>query len=78
MRNIADLHINEKAIVVHIEHNESVAKYIALGIVPGASVQLLRKSPLNDAYYLKLGNHYLGIREDEAKLIRIEYPLQQN
>lgn len=72
MRSVAELKVNEPAVIAQVLSNDSVAKYVALGLVPGTSIMVKRHSPLKDAYYLKVGNHYVGIREDEAKLIAVE------
>lgn len=74
MRSVAELKLNEPAVIAQVLSNDSVAKYVALGLVPGTSVMVKRRSPLRDAYYLKVGNHYVGIREDEAKLIVVDNP----
>lgn len=72
MRSVAELKVNEPAVIVQVLFNDSLAKYVALGLVPGKSIMVKRRSPLKDAYYLKVGNHYVGVREDEAKLIVVD------
>lgn len=40
---------------------------MAMGLIPGADIMLVRKSPFGGAYYIKAKNHYVALRTDEAK-----------
>jgi len=40
--------------------------------VPKIRLVLVRKSPLGDALYIKLGNHQLAVRKCEADTILVD------
>jgi Fe2+ transport system protein FeoA len=45
---------------------------VSMGLLPGKTIKLLRKQPFNGSIYLELDHHFLGIRIEEAKLIKID------
>lgn len=42
---------------------------MAMGLLPGVSIILIRKSPFGGAYYIKAKNHYVALRSNEAKSV---------
>lgn len=50
--------------------NNIANKLIAMGLLPGSSVQLVRKTPLGNTLYIKANNHFfLALRKQEAACI---------
>jgi ferrous iron transport protein A len=65
-KNIAQLAINERAIVDHFADETLSAQLLEIGLMPGQEVKLLRRGPLGSPLYLKAGKNYLAIRAKEA------------
>jgi len=48
------------------------AKLLALGLLPGTEVTLVRKAPLGDPIELEIRGYRLSLRKKEADLLRFE------
>ena len=44
---------------------------MAMGLLPGSVVELVRKSPFGKTIYIRSGNHYVALRDNEAATILI-------
>jgi Fe2+ transport system protein A len=44
-------------------------RLLEMGLVPGTTVQLIRRAPLGDPFYLKIRGQALSIRAHHARLI---------
>lgn len=73
------MHLGQAAIggrfrVLGISEPESeiVSRLQALGVFPGASLEILRRAPLGDPLQVKVGHTLLSIRKDEAAFINVE------
>jgi ferrous iron transport protein A len=64
----------DHCIVLNIapEPAELKSRLYALGIIPGADVQILRFAPLGDPMQLKVGGCFISIRKSEADTIAVE------
>jgi ferrous iron transport protein A len=71
-RSIAQLAINERAIVDHCADEALSAQLLEIGLVPGQEVMLLRRGPLGSPVYLKAGKNYLAIRSKEAGQVLLQ------
>ena len=71
---IKEMNIGEKAKVVG--YTESSRPYrqklLSMGLVRGASFELIRKAPLGDPVEIKLGAFNLTLRGDEADALEVE------
>ena len=71
---IKEMKIGDKAKVVG--YSESSRPYrqklLAMGLVRGASFELIRKAPLGDPVEIKLGAFNLTLRGDEADALEVE------
>ncbi len=47
-------------------------KFYNLGIMPQLTIELVRKSPLGGAYYIKVGDSIVALRKEEAESIIIK------
>lgn len=54
------------------EHRELQSRLYALGLYPGAVVDVLRRAPFGDPLQLKVGQSLLSIRIREAMLVNVE------
>ena len=68
-KNITQLQIGENAIIVEFSNGYVACKLMAMGLLPGSPVSLMRKSPFGGAYYIKTKNHYVALRSNEAKSV---------
>jgi len=72
LETIADMEVGQTAIIREIDLSKFSTRMLAMGLVPGKEVKLVRKQPWDGSYYLNISNHFIGIRDNEAKLIKIE------
>jgi ferrous iron transport protein A len=42
-----------------------------MGLVPGASISVVRTAPLGDPLQIKLRDYHLALRRTEAEMIRV-------
>lgn len=66
-RNITNLQIGEFATISEFSNGYVACKLMAMGLIPGSNLVLVRKSPFGGAYYIKSKNHYVALRTNEAK-----------
>ena len=71
-RSILDLKINESAKALAIADAELACKLTAMGVLPGALIEMVRHSPFGHAYYIKVDGIRFALREEEAASILIE------
>lgn len=69
---VHDLKIGQTALIKSILTESYTCKLLTLGLLPKAKVTFVRFAPFGGARYLKIDDHYVAIREDEAKSILIE------
>ncbi len=56
--------------VVHGFTNDQVAsKLMAMGVMPGSRIKLVRKAPFGGGFYVKVDNFNLALRKEEAESI---------
>ena len=48
------------------------AKLLAMGLLPGTSIQLIRKAPLGDPIEIEVRGYRLSLRKHEAALLQIQ------
>ena len=70
--SIADMLVGQSAVVREIDLSNYSTRMVSMGLLPGKTIKLLRKQPFNGSIYLELNHHFLGIRIEEAKLIKID------
>lgn len=71
-RSILDLQINESAKALAFSDSELARKLTAMGVLPGAVVEMVRHSPFGSAYYIKVDGVRFALREEEAGSILLE------
>lgn len=47
-------------------------RLIDMGVVKGATIEVVRKAPLGDPIEIKIKNFYLSLRKSEAQMIEVE------
>lgn len=69
---VYDLKEGQSALIKTILTDSYTCKLLTLGLLPKAKVTFVRSAPMGGARYLKIDEHYVAIREDEAKTILVE------
>lgn len=66
---ITSLNRGQKGTVSHIANERIAGKLMAMGILPGSDVQLIRKAPFGGGWYIKADNMTIALRREEAESI---------
>jgi len=72
MRSVSDLEYGQSGYIKSFKNLDFACKLLTLGLLPKSKVTMVRKSPLGDAYFLKLNNHQIAVRASEAMSILLE------
>jgi ferrous iron transport protein A len=56
-------------LVSHFADEQVASKLMAMGILPGSRIQLIRKSPFGGGWFVKVDNTYIALRKQEAACI---------
>lgn len=56
-------------IVSHFTDQHVASKMMAMGILPGCRIELIRYAPFGGGCYIKADKHYLALRKQEAACI---------
>ena len=64
----------DRCIVLEIapEPAELRSRLYALGVIPGALLEILRFAPLGDPMQVKVGGSFISVRKAEAKIIQVK------
>ena len=69
---VYDLQKGQSGLIKSIMTESYTCKLLTLGLIPKAKVTFVRNAPFGGARYLKIEDHYVAIREEEARSILIE------
>lgn len=70
-KSVIDLHKGEIGYISSFNNPIFTCKFYTLGIIPKTSIELVRLSPLGEAYYIKIEDSIIALRKEEAKSIII-------
>ncbi len=71
-RTVPDLKVNECARTISFADPALAGKLTAMGVLPGASIEMVRMAPFGQAYYIKVDGVRLALRAEEAATILVE------
>jgi ferrous iron transport protein A len=72
VRPLDDLAPGETGVIVSVDADSPIARRLMeLGLVPGTSVEVVRRAPLGDPVELRLRQVHLSIRRSEAAHIHV-------
>jgi len=72
MNTLYDLNINTSAIIASLDSSSVVCNRLSeLGLLPGAKVRLINKTPFGGPVQIKLNHSYLAVRKEDAILINV-------
>ncbi|MCG8329522.1 MAG: ferrous iron transport protein A [Chitinophagales bacterium] len=66
---LTDISIGQEEIVARFTNDLIGGKLMAMGLLPGTKVRVIRKAPFGGSWYIKAGNFYLALRKGEAASI---------
>jgi ferrous iron transport protein A len=75
--DITLLSAGQPAVIKSFSNHQLAAKLMAMGILPGTEIVMIRKSPFGGAYYIKAKNHLVALRKIEAFSIKL-FRLSEN
>lgn len=72
--NLSQARPGDRCLVLGVadESAELRSRLYALGVIPGALVQILRTAPLGDPLQIRVGTTLLSIRRTEAAAIAVD------
>ncbi len=68
---VCDLKAGQSGRVIHIEGSTIASRLIAMGVLPGAQLTVVRKAPFGGGCYIKAGGIFIALRQSEAGSIFI-------
>ena len=71
---LSEANSGDRCIVLEIapEPAELRSRLYALGVIPGALLEILRFAPFGDPMQVKVGGSFISIRKAEAKIIQVK------
>lgn len=68
-KQLTDIPTGQEGIVARFTNDLIGGKLMAMGLLPGSKVAVIRKAPFGGSWYVKAGNFYLALRKGEAASI---------
>jgi len=68
-RTLPELKSHESALAITFTDPALACKLTSMGVLPGVQIEMVRKSPFGDAYYVKVDGVRLALRNEEAATI---------
>ena len=65
------LRTGEYAQVIGFTNQEIASKLLAIGVLPGSRIQIIRKAPFGGAIYVGIDQHFLALRPKELAAIAV-------
>jgi len=73
--NLTDLPIGEKAVVTAVHGDNQITKRLMeMGVVPGASIRMIKSAPFGDPLEVRVRGYHLAMRRSEADRIEVQSP----
>ncbi|HNE30293.1 MAG: FeoA family protein [Saprospiraceae bacterium] len=71
-RTVSDLKENECARTISFDDPALAGKLTAMGVLPGAMIEMVRSAPFGKTFYIKVDGVRLALRAEEAATILVE------
>ena len=65
-QHLAQLKRGGQALVSHFRNPQIASKLMAMGVIPGSSIRMVRKAPFGGGCYVKVDNLLIALRNSEA------------
>lgn len=60
---------NRQQIISHFTDDRLASKLMAMGVLPGSKISLIRKAPMGGGWYIQVDNKVIAMREQEMGCI---------
>jgi ferrous iron transport protein A len=71
-KKLSELQPGESGIVDELDLHVFTTRLLAMGIIPGKRIEVIRKQPWSGSFYINIDGHFLGLRIQEADLIQVK------
>ncbi len=71
-RSLIQLLQGETGHIVSFLNDQIAGRFLAMGVLPGSRVEVVRVGPLAGGYYLKVDGRKIGVRKGEAASIVVK------
>ena len=61
----------DKAVIVSLDDSAIAIKLMEMGCMPGENLEVDYIAPLGDPISIRIGNYLLGLRKDEAVVVKV-------
>lgn len=72
LQELSNFREGESGVVNSFDDDTMAAKFLTMGVIPGKSLQLMRRIPFGGGLYIKVGDSNIAVRELEARHIFLE------
>jgi ferrous iron transport protein A len=69
---LTELKEKTKATVVEFTDDVISSRLLSMGILPGSTIEVMRKAPLRGGFYIKFDNQRVALRTQEAACIEVK------
>jgi ferrous iron transport protein A len=69
--SVIHLDAGDQATILEFSNGFIACKLMAMGLLPGSPVEVVRKSPFGKTIYIRSGHHHVALRDNEAATIVI-------
>lgn len=70
---VANLKKGDSGTVAHFTNDKMAGKLMSMGMLPGSTIEVIRKAPFKGGFYLKVDGNCIAIRNVEAENIFLEF-----
>ena len=68
-RKLPDLKAHESGVTISFTDPALACKLTAMGVLPGARIEMVRHAPFGNAFYIKVDGVRYALRREEAETI---------
>ena len=72
LETLSNLKDGQIGTIRHFTNDYMASKLISMGVLPGKALLLVRRVPFGGGLYIKVDNHNIALRENEARNIVLE------
>ena len=69
---VDELQVGEQSFIAQFDSARLEAKLLAMGILPGKPLEVIRRSALGHTLYIKVDGRLLALRKSEAACIQVK------
>ena len=72
MDSALDMNVGDVGTIRGFTRRDVASKLLAMGVLPGSRIELIRKAPFGGAYYIAIDTHFLALRHKELLAIYVQ------